>query len=145
MKNEITKHQVVAIMLTWPDHKFVITTRNARVAENPNRYQALLRELVLIVKSDAAEVWREAESIIAEAKKPMRLDYALFFECSPMFSGERIIPADFKHGDFARTLIHICKNGADWMKSLSSQKRHKEAMSAYKAFRENHEITVTTK
>lgn len=137
------KHRVVAIMLTWPDHKFVITTRNVRIAENPNRYQELLREMVMIVKSDATEVWREAESLIAAAEKPLRLDYALFFERSPMFSGERVITADFKHGDFAGSILHMCKYGAPWMGLLSSQKHRKEATDAYKAFRENHEIIIT--
>lgn len=143
MNQKPEKHRVVAIMLTWPDHKFVITTRNARVAENPNRYQELLREMVLIVKSDATEVWREAESLLAAAEKPMRLDYALFFEHSPMFSGQRDIVKKFVHGDFAKEILAVCKKGGKWVEFLSSG-RQKEIMTMYKEFRETHEITVTT-
>jgi len=139
-KNE--KHRVAAIMLAWPRHKFLVTCKNTRIGQSRHALDELI-DFPVIVQHDHTGVWREVEKTIAAAEKPFKMTYALFFEHSPMFGGERVIPADFRHGDFARSILNLCQFGADWMKSLSSQRRRQEAADAYKAFRENHEIIVT--
>lgn len=145
MKNSQTsspKHRVAAIMLSWPGHKYLISAKNTRIKANQQALD-LVCEFPIITKKDHTEAWREAEKTISAAKKPFTLQYALFFEHSPMFSGEKNIPTSFKHGDFARSILNICKYGADWMRSLSSKARREEVTTAYKQFRENHEIIVT--
>ena len=137
-----SKHQVAAIMLAWPGHKFLVTCKNTRVGQSQRAFNELI-DFPVIVQRDHTEVWREVEKTIAAAEKPFKMSYAIFFEHSPMFGGERVIPADFQHGDFAKSILNLCQFGAAWMKSLSSQRRRQEIKDAYKAFRENHEIIVT--
>jgi len=144
-KNE--KHRVAAIMLAWPGHKFLISAKHTRVQANTQALD-LICEFPIIKKKDHVEVWREVEKTIAAAEKPFKMQYAIFFEHSPMFGGERVIPADFQHGDFAKSIIDLCRYAgegehATWINSLSSKKHRQEAADAYKAFRENHEIVVT--
>lgn len=128
-------------MFAWPGYKFLITCKTTQAAQSQHAFNKLL-DFLLIVKHDHTEIWQEVEKTIAAAEKPFKIQYALFFEHSPMFGGEKIIPTSFKHGDFARSIIHTCKHGASWMKTLTS-KHHQQVMEVYKAFIENHEIIVT--
>lgn len=140
------KHRVAAIMLAWPGHKFLVTCKNTSVGQSRRAFDELI-EFPVIVKKDHTEVWREVEKTIAAAAPIDKMQYAIFFERSPMFGGERTIPADFQHGDFARSILDMCQYAgegeyAPWINSLSSQKHRQEAADALKQFRENHEIIV---
>lgn len=147
MKNNQTsshkKHRVTAIILSWPGHKYLLAAKNTTTQQSQHAIQKVA-EFPVIIKHDHTELWREAESIIAATEKPLQIHYVLFFENSPMFGGEKTIPASFTHGDFARSIIHTCKHGAPWMASLT-KKRREEVMELYKMFRQNHEIIVTHK
>lgn|SRR5574342_410436 len=104
-------------------------------------------ESIKIYDLPAIEIWREAERKILSMPKPFRLAYALVYRDIPLecgiWSGERDIPVDFEHGDFAKGILHICRTGGEIVKD-KSQKGKAIVMDYYTAFREKHQIIVTT-
>ena len=101
----------------------------------------------LILKDmPASEIWRRAEDRINSEPKPFRLQYVLIYRDMPIqcgiWSGERDIPKDFKIGDFARAIIHVCRTGGEIIKHKNPKGRA-IVMTYYKAFIEKHHIHIT--
>ena len=94
----------------------------------------------------ASEIWRRAEERIDCEPKPFRLQYVLIYPDMPIqcgiWSGERDIPMGFKVGDFARSIIYVCRTGGEIVKH-KNQKDQAIVMAYYKAFIEKHHIHIT--
>lgn len=115
------KNKIVAIMLSWNDHKFLVTCKNTRVGQSKQEQELdSTVDFTVIVKDNHTEMWREVEKTIAAAEKPFTVLYMLFFEKCIVLGDKRVIPADFQQGDFARSILNLCQFGDDWMKALSS-------------------------